>query len=322
VRDYPRPPDDAERVAQLRSLAILDTDPEERFDRVTRLAQRLFGVPIALVSLVDADRQWFKSKQGLDATETPRADAFCTYAILGDEVLQVQDATTDPRFADNPLVLGAPEIRFYAGCPIEGPDGAKLGTLCIIDSQPRQLTDSDLGLLRDLAEMVEAEIAAIQMATGDQLTGLSNRRGFEVIGPEIMAICTTRSMRATLIYLDLDGLKTINDALGHEAGDRALREFADQLRGVFRGSDLIARIGGDEFAVMLVGEGDPTAIRRLRDALARRNSEAGAPYRLEASLGVSMFDPATPETLEALSARADAAMYEEKRRRVAGRAAS
>jgi diguanylate cyclase (GGDEF)-like protein len=322
VRDYPRPLDDADRVAQLRSLALLDTDPEERFDRVTRLAQRLFGVPIALVSLVDADRQWFKSKQGLEADETPREDAFCTYAILGDEVMQVEDARTDPRFADNPLVLGAPEIRFYAGCPIEGPDGAKLGTLCIIDNRPRELTGADMGLLRDLAEMVEAEIAAVQMATGDELTGLSNRRGFELVGPEIMAICTTRSSRATLIYLDLDGLKAINDRLGHDAGDRALREFADQLRRVFRGSDLIARLGGDEFAVMLVGEGDPTAIRRLRDALARRNAEAGAPYPLEASLGVATFDPDAPETLEALLARADAAMYEEKRRHVAARAAS
>jgi diguanylate cyclase (GGDEF)-like protein len=307
--------DDAARVAQLRSLALLDTDPEERFDRVTRLAQRLFGVPIALVSLVDADRQWFKSKQGLEVAETPREDAFCTYAILGDEVMQVEDARTDPRFADNPLVLGAPEIRFYAGCPIEGPDGAKLGTLCIIDSKPRELTETDLGLLRDLAEMVEAEIAAIQMATGDELTGLSNRRGFELIGPEIMAICTARSIRATLVYLDLDGLKAINDGLGHDVGDSALREFADQLRGVFRGSDLIARLGGDEFAVMLVGDGDPTAIRRFRDALDRRNAEVGALYRLEASLGVATFDPRTPETLEALSARADAAMYAEKRKR-------
>ena len=311
--------DETNRLAQLRSLALLDTDSEERFDRVTRLAQRLFGVPIALVSFVDADRQWFKSRQGLDVQETPRESSFCAHAILGDEVMQVEDATTDPRFAENPLVLGAPEIRFYAGAPIEGPGGAKLGTLCIIDREPRELSASDMKLLQDLAEMVEREIAAVHLSTGDDLTGLTNRRGFELLGAAILDICRAREIPATLAYLDLDEFKLINDRLGHDAGDGALREFAGLLGDAFRGSDVVARIGGDEFAVMLIGAANgKEAITRLRQGLTTHNARAAATYRLWASAGVAVFDPHSSESLEQLAARADALMFEDKRRRSEG----
>lgn len=311
----PKPADEADRLAQLRSLALLDSDPEERFDRITRLAQRLFGVPIALVSLVDADRQWFKSRQGVDVSETPREVAFCAHAILDGEVLQVADATTDPRFSGNPLVLGDPEIRFYAGCPIEGPGGAKVGTLCIIDRVPRELSAADMALLRDLAEMVEREIAAVHLAAADELTGLANRRGFQVLGAAMLEMCRIHTLPATLAYLDLDGLKRVNDELGHEAGDEALREFAGLLGRAFRGSDVIARLGGDEFAAMLIGAADAESIGRLHKGLTARNEAAGARYALWASAGVALFDPRAPESLEQLVARADAAMYEEKRTR-------
>ena len=118
-----KPPDELDRVAELHNLHLLDTPPEERFDRLTRIAQRLFGVPIALVSLIDHDRQWFKSSQGLDARQTPRNISFCGHAILADGPLVVHDALLDPRFADNPLVTGPLAIRFYAGMPLLGPQG-------------------------------------------------------------------------------------------------------------------------------------------------------------------------------------------------------
>ena len=127
------PPDEAFRLRTLTSLSILDTPAEERFDRLTRLAQRLFNVPIALVSLIDSNRQWFKSCQGLDVRETPRDVSFCAHAILGNDLLVVPDAAADARFADNPLVTGEPFIRFYAGCPLKAPNGSLLGTLCVID---------------------------------------------------------------------------------------------------------------------------------------------------------------------------------------------
>ena len=281
---------------------------------MTRLAQRLFGVPIALVSLVDEERQWFKSRQGLDVPETPREDSFCAHAITGDEVMHVPDAWADPRFSDNPLVVGAPEIRFYAGCPIAGPGGAKLGTLCIIDREPRELTEADAALLRDLAEVVEDEVAALHMAAGDTLTGLLNRRGFEQIGSTLLEICRRRSLAATLLYFDLDGLKLINDGHGHDAGDRALTEFAALLEHTFRGSDVIARLGGDEFAVLLVGAPDiREPLARLDARLAARNREPEAAYVLGASAGTARFDPEADDGLEPLTARADAAMYEDKR---------
>ncbi|MGZ5940568.1 MAG: ATP-binding protein [Rhizomicrobium sp.] len=154
-----QPDNEPARLQALRGLNILDTEAEERFDRVTRIAKYHFGVDIALVSLVDAQRQWFKSRQGLAATETHRDISFCGHAILDDETFIVEDASTHRDFADNPLVAGAPNIRFYAGAPLHAPGGARVGTLCIIDSHPRHLSEQDRNVLRDLANCVEMELA-------------------------------------------------------------------------------------------------------------------------------------------------------------------
>lgn len=155
----PFPENEIKRLQALREQELLDTAPEERFDRITRVAKHLFGVEMALVSLIDADRQWFKSKQGLDACETGRDISFCGHAILGTDTFEVNDARLDPRFADNPLVTGAPYIRFYAGAPLHTPDGYAIGTLCIIDSRPRSLTPDEHQSLRDLADCVEAQFS-------------------------------------------------------------------------------------------------------------------------------------------------------------------
>lgn len=154
----PIPPDEAQRLAALHALHILDTPPEERFDRITRLAQRLFDVPIALISLVDASRQWVKSRAGLDVEQIPREMSFCAHAILGRGPFVVRDARVDPRFSDNPLVTGEPAIRFYAGWPLADPAGHTLGALCLIDRRPRQLSEADLQVLRDLAALAEQEL--------------------------------------------------------------------------------------------------------------------------------------------------------------------
>ena len=311
-----KPVNEKERLVELRSLGILDSAAEDRFDRITRLAQRLFDVPTALVSLIDEDRQWFKSRVGLDIEETPREVSFCAHAILQDEVLMVPDATKDERFSDNPHVLGNPNIRFYAGAPIAGPDGAKLGTFCIIDQQPRELSAEELTSLRELAEMVEHEVATSAMAVTDAMTGLGNRRGFESASSMVIAINQRRSVDSTLLYLDLDKLKTINDQFGHAEGDHALREFGELLRDVFRHSDVIARLGGDEFAVLLSGESEhEQVVSRFQEALKVRNQSRAHPYRLAASIGVAVLRSSEHETLEKFIQRADEAMYEEKRRR-------
>ena len=149
----PRPLNEAERVAALRALDVLDTPSEAEFDALVNAAAAVCGTPISLVSLVDTDRQWFKANRGLaGATQTPRDVAFCAHAILQDGLFEVPDATLDPRFADNPLVAGAPDIRFYAGAPVRLSNGQCVGTLCVIDRQPRTLNERQREVLHCLAQ--------------------------------------------------------------------------------------------------------------------------------------------------------------------------
>jgi GAF domain-containing protein len=155
---YPVPENETERLRALRSYRILDTKPEERFDDLTQLAALICGVPISLISLIDTDRQWFKSRFGLDVQETPRAQAFCTHAIMQPEMFVVPDAAKDERFAQNPLVTGDMHIRFYAGAPLATRDGHLLGTLCVIDREPHTLTDAQRQALQILGRLVIANI--------------------------------------------------------------------------------------------------------------------------------------------------------------------
>ena len=157
----PIPTDDADRLRALRELLILDTPPEERFDRLVAFAASEFDVPIALISLIDRDRQWFKARIGLDACETSRDISFCGHAILQSDLFQVLDALQDPRFADNPLVVGAPFIRFYVGAPLALPGGATIGTLCLIDTQPREFDAMDRAILGTLRDLAVAELAGL-----------------------------------------------------------------------------------------------------------------------------------------------------------------
>lgn len=161
----PRPDDEEQRLAALRRLDILDTAPEERFDKLTRIAASAFHVPIALVSLVDDDRQWFKSACGTEVGESSRETSFCAHAILKRTVMVVPDALLDPRFADSPVVVNEPRVRFYAGCPLVLDDGACVGTLCLIDIRPRQLDSTGVGLLQDLADLVVDELQATKRAS-------------------------------------------------------------------------------------------------------------------------------------------------------------
>ncbi|MGY8991698.1 MAG: GAF domain-containing protein, partial [Rhodospirillales bacterium] len=152
------PKDEAQRLERLRLYRILDTPTEESFDRITRIVAETIGVPIALVSLVDEGRQWFKSKHGIDAAETSREIAFCSHAILGDKTFVVEDASQDDQFFDNPLVTSDPNIRFYAGAPLKTAEGLNLGTLCAIGQVPRKLSKSHQQLLEDLAHLVVDEM--------------------------------------------------------------------------------------------------------------------------------------------------------------------
>lgn len=309
------PLDEQRRLQTLRSLNVLDTLPEERFDRLTRIAKRMFGVPIALVSLVDENRQWFKSCMGISANETPRDMSFCGHAILGDEVLIILDALEDPRFADNPLVLNDPKIRFYAGCPLTV-NGQKLGTLCIIDQLPRSFGEEDIEALKDLAAMAERELAAVQLATLDELTNLSNRRGFMVLAQYSLNVCVRQKIPAALVFLDLDKFKPINDKFGHAEGDIALIAFASQMKFSFRDTDLFARLGGDEFVALLTSTSKQQAeeiIEKFSHSLKQYNQEANRGYDVSFSYGIVEFKPKKHPSIEALLADGDSLMYKVKK---------
>lgn len=304
------PENEESRLACLRSLNILDTASEERFDRLTRLAKRLFDVPIALVSLVDENRQWFKSCMGLSATETSREISFCGHAILGNDVFVIPDALEDSRFSDNPLVLSDPHIRFYAGCPLTHISGHKLGTLCIIDRRPRQLSAQDIEDFKDLAAMAERELAAIELATLDELTQLSNKRGFEVLASKALNYCCRMKVSATLMFLDLDHFKQINDTSGHKEGDQALKTFAMHMQKVCRDSDVMGRVGGDEFAVLLVDtdvQGTQKLVSRLEESLLHEYQENSREYLIEFSSGC--IEVTDGSIIEELLEQADKRMY-------------
>jgi signal transduction histidine kinase len=230
---YPIFADEDERIAALRALALLDTPSEERFDRITRTAQRLFDVPIALVTLVDTDRQWFKSCQGLDVLETPRSASFCTHALRSDDILIVPDAHTDPRFAGGPLVLGSPHIRFYAGKPIHAPSGHRMGTLCIIDSVPRELSEEDAAALTDLAAWAELELGVVAMSRAFDAAERLKDEIISITGHELRTPLT--AIRGSLGLLEAgvggelpeQGARLVDSALRNT--DRLIRLVNDML---------------------------------------------------------------------------------------------
>lgn len=311
----PIPLDETVRLLSLHSLRILDSAPEERFDRVTRMAKRLFDVDICLVSIVDSDRQWFKSKQGLDACETPREVSFCGHAILEERPFVVEDAHADERFSDNPLVTGNPNVRFYAGYPVHAPDGHRIGTLCLIDKAPRRFSASDADTLKDFASLVDDELASTEQIHVDHLTRIANRSGFRQVARHLLPLCERNNIEVELLFFDLDGFKTLNDTLGHQAGDEALQAFARLLLKSFRNADVVARLGGDEFAVMMAGQPvfiDP-AISRMHSLA--KDVMSGLSKHIGWSVGQVRFDPKVHQDIDGFLRDADERMYAEKSRK-------
>lgn len=311
------PPNESERLAAVRRLGLLDTPPEERFDRYTRLVKRLFGVPIALVTLLDEKRQFFKAGHGDRDPNLPREITFCGHTILGSDIMIVEDATQDARFVGNPMVVADPNIRFYAGYPLPDAQGYRLGTLCILDNKPRTMQPDDLEALRDIGTMVASELGSLELATTDALTGLSNRRGFELLARQAIAQAERQNEPCMVVGIDMDGFKGINDTLGHEVGDEALCSFAQSMLSTFRDSDVIARTGGDEFTVLLTQTTPPEAyqaIARLGAELDLKNSASTARFHLRFSSGVAPVLTTLDEALR----KADENMYAQKRSKPPG----
>lgn len=443
---YPSVPNEDERLNRLIEYRLLDTPESEDFDRLVKLAARLFQVPIALISLVDRDRQFFKARVGLDICETSREVSFCAPAIMQDDILLIPDALDDPRFASNPLVLGAPFIRFYAGKPLVAPTGERLGTVCLIDNKPRsafsendrqnlsdlaalvmdrmemyrldhlrvtsqsrfeniaatspdaiicsgadgritfwnrsaeklfgylneeivgqsgaiivpdswrriyddelvrlqhgekmELVDrtielsglrkdgtefpaefslstwTDAGtvsvgaIVRDVTERRHNEERLFRLASIDALTDLPNRSAWRGCLVETMLA----EEPATVLLIDLDNFKEVNDTLGHSAGDAVLKEVASRMRLTFADAIMLARLGGDEFVALLAGSNEREARKqaeRLLVAISQPYEFAGQSIEIGLSIGVALA-PLHGARVEDLLGAADLALYKSK----------
>lgn len=253
------PDNEASRNATLRGLGILDTPCEDRFDRYTRITARAFDMPIALISLVDGSRQWFKSAVGIDGNGTPRDFSFCGHAILGDDIFEVRNTRLDPRFRDNPLVVGSPRIRFYAGAPLKAPNGHRLGTLCVIDRIPRELSDDEKTMLKKLADMVVGEF----MRKVDVKADRSDRVTHMITGVEFFdSIADERDL--SVLLFDIDDVLAPHDDENSGTSPRDI--FAQLLHDHFPTARSIAHIGEYHFCVSLgpdEGFDDVKAINRL-----------------------------------------------------------
>lgn len=446
---HPLPAHETERVAKLRSYRILDSMPEESYDRIARLAAQMFDVSVAVVSLIEDKRQWFKAQVGASTTEVERRFTFCSHVICQDDVFVVEDALEDERFADNPFVTNEPYLRFYAGAPLRASGGHNLGTVAIIDSKPRSFSEADRRSLADLAAMVidalemrlvinradaaerrfvdameslpngfvlydkddrlvycneryreiYAESAAFivpgadfediirkgvengqhpeaigdeeawidkrldlhlnpagpieqqlpgdkwlrveerrtseggivgfrfdvttlkrqerdlaRLAWTDSLTDAMNRHRFMELSSNEIDKARRHGGNLSLLLLDVDHFKKVNDRNGHAAGDLVLKQLVERWKGVIRSHDVIGRIGGEEFGVLLP---ETDAQGAIRNAEKLRATIADLPFayegqllRITISVGVATFAPG--DDLAALIRRADDALYEAK----------
>ena len=308
--------DDDARIAALRRLEVLDTAIEEPFEKIVTLVRTVLAVPIATVTLVDRDRQWFKAQRGLDRSETPRSISFCTHTIQQRDPLIIEDAQGDPRFASNPLVIGPPNIRSYAGVPLRTRDGYNVGALCAMDTRPRRFSPADIAILSNFANIVCDELELRLIAQVDHLTGALTRRGFEEQAEREIARARRYGRASTLVMLDVDHFKSVNDTHGHAVGDQVLHQIANIADVTLRPSDIFGRLGGEEFAMLLPetnGEEAVVVAERLRGAIAQHPMQLpdGSTRHVTASFGVAELTPALG-SLAAWLESADRMLYAAK----------
>jgi diguanylate cyclase (GGDEF)-like protein len=336
VPEYPTslPNNEQLRLAAIRHLDILDTPPDGAFDRLTQLAGRVFKVPIAIVTVVDTDRIWFKSKLGLDVDEVPLSPGLCASCILQDEVMVLQDARKDAVALTNPLVAGEFGLRFYAGAPLKTSNGVNIGTFCLIDRASRDFGEDERASLADFAaivmEAMEYRLASRKLllqnlrvvedaekkANTDAMTGLGNRRALESAISRFESVIHSGSTLDMMVaVVDLNGLKQINDRRGHAAGDFLIVTFAAGLKNALRAEDHVYRIGGDEFAILspVAPEPDFTTLRSRIEAVTEDVRKITGFGEAGASMGISAVSAAGFNVQKALD-QADRKMYEEKKR--------
>jgi len=346
-KSYPIPHNETSRLKALQEYKVMDTLPEQAYDNFTRLAALICKTPIALITLLDEERQWFKSRIGLEKTEIPREDSICNHAIIApDSILVVNDATQDQRFVNNPLVVSEPNVRFYAGMPLVTSSGEALGTICVMDDKPHAITPEQLDALRVLASEVMGQfelrrsIAHLEQSVlkqeqyidqlqdyqrelekvradfenqslTDPLTGVHNRRSFDSRFEEEFFRAQRYKVACSLILVDVDHFKQYNDTFGHTAGDEALKGVAALLKADVRIHDLVARYGGEEFSIILPNtdiKGAMVMGERFRRSIQRA---AWKHKQLTISVGVGSLRDGLQKPIDLLR-ETDAALYKAK----------
>lgn len=308
--------DEKIRLDALYSLKELDSDSEERFDVITRIATKLFNVPVALITLIDKNRIWFKSKQGVNKSEIPRDNSFCEYTISEPKLLIIEDINNDPRFKDSIAAKNNNDIRFYAGYPITINKNIIVGTFCLIDHKPRKFTALEHTLIKELAYMVEIQLKGTYDSYTDDLTKLLNRRGFNEAATKLLELSKRKRYSLALFFIDLVAFKKINDDHGHLEGDSALEEAGKILTSSLRKMDIIARIGGDEFCVLCT-DFPQDKMQFIKDKIKSKfdefNQNNSKNYNIIPSIGSVYIDNENYISLEEAINIADKDMYKDKK---------
>ena len=317
-----------DRLASLHALRILDTPIEDRFERITRLARRLLSVPIAAISLLDEQRQWFKAVEGLLCSQTSRDVSFCGHTIHAGEMLVVNDARLDERFADNPLVTGEPSIVFYAGQPVRAADGQILGTICVIDRKPRRLSNEDQQILRDLAGLAASELNGTAPAGAqsdlvaqldaphrldliDPLTRVWNERGLSELLRRSWNAAQQAPHGLALLRININGFARINQQHCRATGDAALCHLTKRMLSAIRGEDTLGRLGDDQFLAILSPFEGENNLPKVADRIMTRVQEAPMTTRTTSvsatvSIGAAMWPHTDANDVEDLLQLAEA----------------
>lgn len=306
--------DEAGRIEALIRLDAATYSSEASFDHITRLLQIALEMEMVTISLVGADKQILKARQGVDLTETPREVAFCNIAIRSYQPLIIEDTHQDARVQNNPFVTGPPFLRSYIGAPLTTADGYNLGTFCAFDTRPRQFTARESEMIIKSAELVMNQLELRSMANFDFLTGVFNRRCFISELDREMARLKRHPGKAVVAFLDIDHFKRVNDTFGHPVGDIVLREFASIVASQCRQSDLLARLGGEEFAVLLPDTDLECAqiwAERTRKQIAETRFDENDDLRMTVSIG--LVELTGKQTSTDVTSMADCALYEAKR---------
>ena len=321
------------KLARIPESDLFYTPIEERFERITRLARKALNMPVAAVTLINSEKQWFKSICGWNKNELPREHSLCSLTLQIGQTVVIENTLEDPRTQKHPLVISSPNFRFYAGQPLHDPDNAIMGTFCLFDVQPRDFSAADRQCMLDLAALSQREFLADQLrdahtalttklgvarreAMMDPLTRLWNRRGASVLLQAAFDEADRRGTGIAVALLDFDNFKRINDTHGHQIGDEVLRRIAGRLVGCIRSSDATCRVGGDEFLILMRDTSAETAatvaerIRRSVTATPIPTRQGGLPMSI--SVGFTIRKPREAIAVDELIERADQALMKSK----------